>query len=234
MTTKKRTRQLRHLPVGALMLLSLGIVGCGASGATDVSVIPAPEQLTEEQALLLLQDLQPETREVFDTYRIDPRILDGLSASARSGILVTVAEANPYTSYPSDHEQELALAEWMVNCLVDSGLPAVRQEGTTIIDMNGDNIAQTLEATEADELCTAEASIRYPLRPAATTREEWQPLYDRQLATVACLQNLGFDVPSPPSFDEYVDSSGTWVAYDAVPSSLSEEEWIDLNRDCPQ
>lgn len=227
----------KQLGLLALAMIGLFLAACSDGGevaAAGENGFSFQDELTAEQTSLVLADLPPETQLVFETFDIDARTVSELSQEARASLLVTIEEVKPFSDYSSDFEHEVALADWTVSCLKSAGFPAEREEGTAIVQMLGDGVTASLSATEDDESCFAEASIRFPLRPVAQTREEWQPFYDRQLANAACLQEQGIDVPPEPSFDEFVDSSGRWTAYDAVPDSVSEEEWLELNRSCPQ
>ena len=97
---------------------------------------------------------------------------------------------------------------------------------------------QTDQFIEAQELCTAEALGFDPSAVAAPTDSQLVVYYDRLRVNGQCLEGLGYEVPTPPSLEVFLESGGlSWHPYMAFgPDGLnpSDAEWEVINETCPQ
>ncbi len=118
-------------------------------------------------------------------------------------------------------------------CLIDSGFPAeLHPDGR--VSMTDFGSAQRDVVQAVSERCSEIALEAVPREPLPSSEAEWRELYDFEIALAECLARYGFR-SDPPSFERWMDSGGeAWSAYDAVPDSLSREEWNGINNACPQ
>ena len=92
---------------------------------------------------------------------------------------------------------------------------------------------QEVEATAADEVCSAQAAALLG-PPRVPTEEELMDRYAFLLEMKACLEGEGYDVGEPPSRDSFLDAAGAnWYPYAEI-TPANEAEWIRLNERCPQ
>lgn len=213
------------------LALFLAVAGCSSAADEGSSTSDAAQTASAaDPALVAL--LPEETQQAISKFEINPGPLELVPKDDLSKIVVNENDVRTVSDFESAGDQDNARTDWQVGCLKAAGLPA-ELDPTGAIEMRADNIGEQLEATGADEVCTVEALIRFPLRPEPTTREEWQIVYDEQTEIADCLDKLGFS-SSQPSLDEFIDNRGSWAAYDAVPDDIEETEWIRVNQECPQ
>ncbi len=137
-----------------------------------------------------------------------------------------------------------ALAErnrLVVECLAEHGIAATATDdgGIEIPTLPGQDATPIFELQEGcrDDLVAA-GRISPPSEP---TREYFEGSYAYNLSLKTCLEAEGFEISEPPSVETYIDSylnftgEGSWAPYnDISPGMLSQAEWEDLNRICPQ
>lgn len=124
----------------------------------------------------------------------------------------------------------------MVDCMAAQGfVGTIESDGGIRFDYTPD---QTDQFIEAQELCTAEALGFDPSAVAAPTDSQLAVYYDRLLVNGQCLEGLGYEVPTPPSLEVFLESGGlSWHPYMAFgPDGLnpSDAEWEVINETCPQ
>jgi hypothetical protein len=177
-------------------------------------------------------------------------VLAGCSAGADGG-----ATPAPTSSIPSAHEQNVAqllaeypdadvptvqpirvvtLLEWpevFAQCVTDEGFPA-----SAAADGGVDFEAIPAEQADASALATFVCRERYPVDPSEFEDPDLSGLYDYYTQElVPCLEAEGYEIPSPPSEQTFIDSYWTaaWIPYNFV-EVTSDEEWTRLNAACPQ
>ena len=112
-------------------------------------------------------------------------------------------------------------------CMHEMGWEVKVVDGATEATVPNDQYESYVRALSA---CADKIGLtsREPL-----TESEFKDAYQRQTGTLECLNRLGFDLPSGPSVQEYIDSSGAWTPYSDLPdmSALSLKE---VEEKCPQ
>ncbi len=59
--------------------------------------------------------------------------------------------------------------------------------------------------------------------------------YALQVDTLECLRAEGYaGLSDAPTLQSYLDSRGSWTPYSELPLDMSETEWIEVQRACPQ
>jgi len=127
-------------------------------------------------------------------------------------------------------------AERIVDCMAAQGfVGTIESDGGIRFDYTPD---QTDQFIETQELCTAESLGFDPSTVAAPTDSQLVVYYDRLLENGQCLRGLGYEAPTPPSLEVFLESGGLiWHPYMAFgPDGLhpSDAEWEVINQTCPQ
>lgn len=124
----------------------------------------------------------------------------------------------------------LAEAGFQVTVTFDGGLEPPRDLPSS----------QVVAYQRAEYVCYAEYPVDPSTFPPPLNETEIEILYDYYVNDLMpCLEDHGYDVPSPPPMDAFKDEFATgqdlWFPYDSVPAfSLTDEKWEEINRDCPQ
>jgi hypothetical protein len=126
-------------------------------------------------------------------------------------------------------------ADAQVACLLAEGFEALATDdgGVSVVDMPADQ-------REAYQLASYVCGEKYPLDAvylAPLSDAQIESIYRYQTTRlVDCLDAKGFEVGSPPSFEVFKESyqdGGVWNPYQDV-NVGSNEEWAELNAECPQ
>jgi hypothetical protein len=124
----------------------------------------------------------------------------------------------------------------MYRCLVDRGW-AVSITWDGGIEASSDTVpdAQVSQYEADNRECMALIDDRIMnMQP-----DQIEGVYSKEIATLDCLSQLGYEGDPPPSKQQYIDSfhGERWSAYGAVNipfAELSEDDWKSLNMACPQ
>lgn len=116
-------------------------------------------------------------------------------------------------------------------CLTRNGFPSE--------DDNGGTKTFVAEGQKLPfEIAKVTCLIQYPLDPIFEKpfdMEQYQILYDYQTGSLTqCLEQFGYQVPPPPSFETFVETygqAGSWQPYTLV---SPDSDWTELNKQCPQ
>ncbi len=133
----------------------------------------------------------------------------------------------PYTEI--DWAEVTAL---VVQCLQDHGIPArviPSGDGYELPPMPAEQAGMANVTADA-----CEAGLHIPAYQRYSA-EELAVLYEEMLATRDCLEELGYDLPAPPSKQAFVEGYYTdpWSPYASLPA-VSATEWDRLQVECPQ
>ncbi|MEX2624336.1 MAG: hypothetical protein WD651_11465 [Acidimicrobiia bacterium] len=134
---------------------------------------------------------------------------------------------------PTEEGEFLAYADridLVVECVKARGFDASSYEGFGVLTHAAGEAALEL-AEVAEGECWEEVEARYPAPPPLSVEDQY--LYMLEVAD--CLEALGFDVPEPPTVDQYVDSAASqsdmWDPYRVVDNG---ELFYEIQREeCP-
>lgn len=203
--------RLRLLLVGATIL---GLVGCSSTAAPMPA--PSPDQLSAEQADRLLDEV------------LDARwnlVAQRFPAAVRPEVTVVgMVEQSDW-------------AGAVAACMVDAGFV----DTTASVGGGIDWGVFPAEQAEAQAVALYACEARYPLDPRYSmelNRSQLEYLHYYRVHVLAkCLEGAGVKVSEPPSLQKFLDSRSSgedWTPYSDVPDSVSETDWNELNRECPQ
>lgn len=159
----------------------------------------------------------------------------GLTEADMATIDLDGIDPQPYDAFPTKTDYDRAFAGFVAGCLRGKGyaaevIDAAEGPAVDIGRLPLDDPA----VSKAHGLCVVEGLFRFPPRPRPVTPQEWQMVYEEQVATAECLEEKFGYRANVPSFDAYVDDPSAWVAYDAVPEALPPGQWRAVNEECPQ
>jgi hypothetical protein len=144
-------------------------------------------------------------------------------------------ESQPTTSStPSGADGEDPVMREMARCLEDEGW-VVEFDGATV-EVPGVVGEQRLALAEASQRCREEVGIESP-NPRDASEEFIASVYAALLETASCLEDLGHQVPDPPSLsaftEDWTSDEGPWHPYQGIVVS-DPADWEQLNEACPQ
>jgi hypothetical protein len=155
----------------------------------------------------------------------------GLLAVAVGGCggVLSVDETTSSTAPPAHQPDELAV--FLQSCLAQAGYEAiVEPDGGITMRVPKD---QHDAAVDARTACLT-SFPEYDPDPPPPSAEELAAHFAALARSADCLENLGYDVPDPPTFDTWSANPGMWYPHDAVARAVEFDEWEALLRDCPQ
>lgn len=143
----------------------------------------------------------------------------------------SAAEESASTSVAERSSEEVDAA--MVRCLQDAGYSARLSDAPDggVEWESADEDAQAEVTYQACIDSLVDDGVLAP--PEVLSDAELEDLYDHEVDLVACLEDEGYAMPSPPSREAFVESRGEWRAYLVLPD-VSNEEFERLNVVCPQ
>lgn len=133
----------------------------------------------------------------------------------------------------------------MVECLTQQGWDATYNptgRGFGVNNVSATNREQFMLAKE-----TCESEIGEPPIQAPPDAEQLRTYYDNSIAAKACLENEGFTISEPPTFETFaadyerasvgglIGDLGPWSPWNDIDSSaMTQTELADLELTCPQ
>jgi hypothetical protein len=111
----------------------------------------------------------------------------------------------------------ISMEEWstvIADCLVRAGFAVTESYGGIAYD--------TVPTAQAEPFALAQyvCSATYPLDPkynAEPTDDQLRTLYDYRVGTLtSCLEEQGYAIEAPPSFQKFVENDGGWSPYDQL------------------
>jgi hypothetical protein len=125
----------------------------------------------------------------------------------------------------------LEVLELIASCLREEGWSPVVEDGG--ITFGG--VPVELRETLMEATAECERRIGIP-EPRPLDAGELEELYAMHLEALACLRSEGYQLPDPPSLEDYVENQGGWQPHEQVLQLLwtDDAEWTRLNEVCPR
>lgn len=120
----------------------------------------------------------------------------------------------------------------LAECLGNAGFVAeVLPDGSLRYEFGTAAQRPALEAAKAE----CESTFGVPPPPRPLTESELRQLYSSLVESRECLMGLGYDLPSPPSQDRFIESYqiDPWSPFNDL-GITGANEWAELSRTCPQ
>lgn len=112
-------------------------------------------------------------------------------------------------------------------CMRDAGWSGVDSDEGMIFSFRDDQRSQ-FDSSDADCLLQGGLDTGVPREVSDEDRREG---YESLLVMRDCLLANGFDIPSPPSIQSYLDEGGVWSPFMALEG---EQQFHEAEAACPQ
>lgn len=171
---------------------------------------------------------------ILTRWRTQPGVL--LAASI---LILVPACGAPTPTTPGSSEPA---ATWTAEEYVAAVVRCLREAGWEVqIDGSGDSFsAPSLTDAQRPAFIDAKAAcdetVGLPPPPESLSESQIRQRYQFLLDARTCLIGLGYAISEPPSEDAFVESwsTGPWSPHNEIVDIVSQQEWDEVNTECPQ
>jgi hypothetical protein len=155
------------------------------------------------------------------------------ATAPESGVLEPITGYGDFSGADYWDVNPVEVIELATRCVNDQGFAVTVVPPGDGISFDGVAPDQNALAAATLEACLEGLHLPNPTPPS---REVAQRLYDKKLEVKACLEEQGYAIDTPPSFETYFETWGTvnWDPFESIVGLVDQEEWTRLGMVCPR